>query len=115
MVTAVMRGSRQTRSRTGIPPLPTPTWKRAVMGRSLGFGNRPVAGVVPDLVAGEPAPRRLDREDARELGGVPAARLPGAALLPQTHGLSGEQMRTVLDRRDDPRLGGRGRVARIET
>src|SRR2546423_15554106 len=101
-VTPVMRGSRQTRSSTGIPPLPAPTCSKCAMGPSfermkdepeqliteppfihpssfivhpslLRLGQRPLAGLVPDFIARQPAPGGLDGEDASEAGRVPAA------------------------------------------
>src|SRR5262245_32831797 len=103
-------------SRTGIPPLPAPTWRmwaitsilRVAATRSgallrgsapqgerssggalhcasrlhawlLRLGQRPFAGLVPDFVARQPAPRRLNREHTGELRRVPSTRRTGAA------------------------------------
>src|SRR5437667_9114040 len=100
-VTRVIRGSRQTRSRTGMPPLPAPTWIRCAIGilrtiararngkpRSFRLGKRPFAGFVPDFVARQPAPRSLDRERTGETRRVPAAGHACAPLAPQTKGLA---------------------------
>src|SRR5260370_40704481 len=116
-VTWVMRGSRQSMSKTGIPPLPAPTCTRCAMdcpstpdqtrrqgegetrrqdGRvteaySLSFSlspcllvslslfrlrQRPLARLVPDLIAGQPAPGCLNSEDAGKPGGIPPAGHP---------------------------------------
>src|SRR5260370_16169057 len=132
-VSRVTRVSRQTMSRTGMPPLPAPTWNRWAMAHPVGcrlqlrpprgeaasdktkllrLRQRPFAGLVPDLVAGEPAPGCLDGEDTREAGRVPAAGRARAALTPQTKGLALEQVGAVLERRHDARLGRHGREAR---
>src|SRR3954453_16673518 len=60
---------------------------------SLGFRQRPLAGLVPDLVAGQPAPGGLGGEDAGELRRVPAAGGPRRALPPQAEGLALQQVR----------------------
>src|SRR5262245_53400584 len=107
-----MRSSRAIASRTGMPPLPAPTWKTwATCRPSSSLGDGPFTGLVPDLVARQPAPRGLDGEDAGEAGGVPAAEGAGAALAPQAQGLALEKMRAVLQRRLDARLGRHRRVA----
>src|SRR6516225_1615649 len=59
----------------------------------LRFGQGPFAGFVPDFVAGQPAPGCLHGEDAGVAGGIPAAAGAGAALTPQTQGLSLQQVR----------------------
>src|SRR5687768_5953135 len=92
--------SRDTMSRTGMPPLPAPTWKtcdtetprlgyrRRNWRLSLRLGQRPFSGIVPDLVAREPAPARLHGKNAGVAGRVPAARMPGAPLPPHAQGLA---------------------------
>src|SRR5690348_5882068 len=114
-VTAVTRGSRQTLSRTGIPPEPAPTWSRwattnllarpdakpqAAYG-SFRLRQRPFAGLVPDLVTGQPAPGGLQGEHTGEPRRVPAAGGARAALPSQTEGLALEQVGAVLQRRQD--------------
>ena len=53
--------------------------------------GEPFARLVPDLVAGQPAPGRLHGEDASEASRVPAAGRPGAALAPHAQELAFEQ------------------------
>ena len=74
-------------------------------GPLLGFGQRPLPAFVPELVTRQPAPRGEDREDASELRRVPAARGPRRSLPPQAECLPLEQVRAVLQRREDSGLG----------
>src|SRR5262245_12728619 len=50
----------------------------------LRLRQRPFARFVPDFVAGQPAPRGLDGEDAGELRRVPPTAIAGRTLPPQT-------------------------------
>src|SRR5262249_33031047 len=54
----------------------------------LGFGQRPFACLMPDFVAGQPAPGGLDREHAGELGRVPPTGGAGRALTPHAQRLA---------------------------
>src|SRR5579871_156654 len=130
----VMRGSRQSMSRTGIPPLPAPTCTRCAMDLPLtiskpypqpdgshfppsgcGYGSknlssfrlrqRPFAGFVPDFVTRQPTPRCLDGKDTRKPGWVPPARHPGTSLSPKAQRLAFEQMGAMLERCENPDLG----------
>ncbi len=75
-------------------------------------GKRPFARFVPDLIARQPSPRRLDSEDAAKAGRIPSAGRSGAALAPQAQSLPFQEVRTVLERREHSRLGRHGRVTR---
>src|SRR5438105_1964724 len=86
-VTRVMRGSRQSISRTGIPPLPAPTWNRWAMFSSQGFaacgvavperyaasgktplaGSRSLEGQQHRVVAGADREQRADRSAVLEM------------------------------------------------
>src|SRR5439155_1088034 len=46
----------------------------------LRLGQRPLAGLVPNFIARQPAPGGLDGEDASEAGRVPAAGHPRTSL-----------------------------------
>src|SRR5262249_39683929 len=81
---------------------------------SLRFGQGPLARLVPDLVTRQPAPGGLHGEDAGEARGVPAAGCARAALPPQAEGLPLQQVRTVVERRQGPRLRRERRIARNE-
>src|SRR5262245_27489291 len=81
---------------------------------SFRLRQRPLPGLVPDLIAGQPPPRGLDGEDAGELRRVPPATVPRRALPPQAQRLPFEQVRAVPQRGDDAGLGGNGRVAGVE-
>src|SRR5436190_9883496 len=61
----------------------------------LRLRQRPFAGLVPDLVARQPAPGGLDGEDAGEARRVPPAAGARAALPPQAQRLPFEQVRAV--------------------
>src|SRR5687767_14607919 len=82
---------------------------------SLRLGQRPLAGGVPNLVARQPAPGGLYREDAGELARVPAARLPRAPLAPQAQRLALEHVRTGFERRHHPSLRRRDRISAQQT
>src|SRR4051812_47573465 len=85
-------------------------------GRDLfRLGQWPVTGIVPDFVASQPTPCRLDGEYAGEPSRVPAARGPRGTLPPQAERLALEQMRTMFERRNDPRFRRHSGIARQES
>src|SRR5947208_803453 len=72
--------------------------------RLLRLRQGPLAGLVPDFVAGQPAPGGLNGENAGEFRRVPAAGVAGRALPPEAERLAFEQVRTVPERRKHARL-----------